>query len=142
MAPALTRFTLSKDERLHGKRAVDRLFAKGKFRSCGCLRYCYLIGNGLEYTRIMVSVPKRLFKRAVRRNALKRRIRESYRLQKHILPSGSGVDILFVYTDREFAESREIFTVVGRILSELSVEIRKHYERKSVSGQAETGGDS
>ncbi len=91
---------------------------------------------------MMVSVPKRLFKRAVRRNALKRRIRESYRLQKHILPSGSGVDILFVYTDREFAESREIFTVVGRILSELSVEIRKHYERKSVSGQAETGGDS
>jgi len=35
--------------------------------------------------RMAVSVPKKHFKRAVKRNLIKRRIRESYRKQKHTL---------------------------------------------------------
>lgn len=55
---------------------------------------------------IIVSVPKRHFKRAVKRNLLKRRIRESYRLNKGILtaPEGCSFNVLFVYVAKEIKE--------------------------------------
>ena len=89
--------TLPKSERLCGLTAVGNLFEHGKSVSVGCLRVKYLPREDASApSRIVVSVPKRSFKRAVKRNLLKRRIRESYRRQKSILPA--GVDVLFIYT--------------------------------------------
>lgn len=88
--------TLPKRERLSGKTAVSTLMKKGRWGAAGCLKYCVLSPGGDGVTRIMVSVSKRSFKRAVKRNLLKRRIRESYRRQKGLLPA--GVDVLFIYT--------------------------------------------
>ena len=64
--------------------------------------------------RILVSVPKRYFKRAVKRNLLKRRIREAYRLQKI-----AGVDIMFQYNSQEIADSATIFKEIGDILGRI-----------------------
>lgn len=119
-------FSLSKDERLHGKKDIAGLLSKGKFRTFRNFRYCYIPDNGLTYGRIMVSVPKKLFKRAVKRNLLKRRIRESYRLQKGLLPDGHGADILFIYNSKEIACSNEIFYAVGAILTDIGNEIGKN----------------
>lgn len=119
MTGTAQRSTLGKDERLHGRKEIARLLSKGKFRACRCLRYCFC-PNEAGYGRIMVSVPKRLFKRAVKRNTLKRRIRESYRLQKHLLPEGRGADILFIYNSKEIADSKEIFAAAGQILKEVA----------------------
>ena len=63
----------------------------------------------------LVSVPKRHFKRAVKRNLLKRRIRESYRLQKEILPV--PVDIAFLYQDRAVLPFSDIYTAMTAVLS-------------------------
>ena len=112
--------TLPKSERLCGKTAIAGLLDRGKGGTTGCLHYKFLVrADGDGTSRILVSVPKRNFKRAVRRNLLKRRIRESYRLQKQLLPA--GVDILFVYVSREvlpyadiFASMTEALTAVAR----------------------------
>jgi ribonuclease P protein component len=103
--------TLSKEERLCGRNAVSALLAKGRYGVAGCLKYCFLSDNGLAFSRILISVPKRSFKRAVKRNLLKRRIRESYRLQKDLF--GPGKDILFIYTPKEVLPFADIYAAVG-----------------------------
>ena len=105
--------TLSKSERLCGKKAIAGLMEHGKGGNSGCLRYKYLTGAA-EVSRILVTVPKRHFKRAVKRNLLKRRIRESYRLQKDLLPV--PVDIAFLYQDREVQSYDAIFASVAGVL--------------------------
>ena len=105
--------TLSKSERLCGKKAIAGLMEHGKGGVAGCLRYKYL-KTGEAVTRILVSVPKRHFKRAVKRNLLKRRIRESYRLQKDLLPV--PVDLAFLYVDREIRTSEEVFAAMTEVL--------------------------
>ena len=107
--------TLSKRERLSSKTGIDSLISRGKFRSAEGIRYCFLEGNGEEINRILISVPKKLFKRAVKRNLLKRRIREAYRTQKGILTK-SGVDILFIYSSKEIFSYEVIKEKVKNIL--------------------------
>lgn len=110
--------TLPKSERLCGKTAVGALFEHGKSLQEGCLRCRYLLRGDDVPVRIIVSVPKRSFKRAVKRNLLKRRIRESYRRQKSLL--GPGVDVLFIYTPREVLPYGDIFADMTALLTALS----------------------
>ena len=68
-------------------------------------------------SRIVVSVPKRLFKRAVKRNLLKRRIREAYRHQKGLI--SAPVDILFIYTAPEVLPYEVIYADMTAILQKI-----------------------
>jgi len=70
----------------------------------------------------MVSVPKRLFKQAVRRNLLKRRLREAYRVRKHM---ARGTDILFLYNINEILSQEEIGKQVEEILHGLETEDKR-----------------
>ena len=71
-----------------------------------------------------VSVPKRLFKRAVDRNLLKRRIREAYRLQKpdFYLDLGSKsiwIQMVIQYRGRSIADYQTIEESLGRALGKV-----------------------
>lgn len=112
--------TLPKEERLCGKTGISHLLAKGRHGNVPNMRYLCLTDNGKEFNRIMVSVPKKLFKRAVKRNLLKRRIRESYRKQKHDLNLKSGVDLLFMYSTKEVLSYEEIYKTVRQIIRRIN----------------------
>ena len=112
--------TLPKEERLCGKTGISHLLAKGRHGNVPNMRYLCLTNNGKEFNRIMVSVPKKLFKRAVKRNLLKRRIRESYRKQKHDPNLKSGVDLLFMYSTKEVLSYEEIYKTVGQIIRKIN----------------------
>ena len=112
--------TLPKEERLCGKTGISHLLAKGRHGNVPNMRYLCLKNNGKEFNRIMVSVPKKLFKRAVKRNLLKRRIRESYRKQKHDLNLKNGVDLLFMYSTKEILSYEEIYKTVGQIIRKIN----------------------
>jgi len=70
---------------------------------------------------MMVSVPKKSFKRAVKRNLLKRRIRESWRRQKHLLTAEGNLDILFMYSVKDVLSYDEIYAAMGQIIEALNV---------------------
>lgn len=76
------------------------------------LRVVYLPVEELEGTdaAILVSVSKRRFKRAVKRNRVKRQIREAYRLNKQLLTTllaekRCSLAIAFIYLSDQLSES-------------------------------------
>ena len=94
------RYTLSKKERLHLKRDVDALFASGRGFIAYPLRvvvHTTPIGEGEAPTCAILAVAaKKYFRRANKRNRVKRLIRESYRLRKHhflALATAQGVHL-------------------------------------------------
>ena len=127
----LSRNTLPKKERLCGKTSISMLLAKGRHGNVPGLRFCYLIGNGSEGNRIMVSAPKKLFKRAVKRNLLKRRLRESFRKQKHYLGMQKGIDLLITYSTKDILSYEEIYTAVGQVIAK----VNKAIEKKAASDE-------
>ncbi len=112
--------TLPKKERLCSKTGIAELLAKGKHGSVAGMRYICRKGTGHDTDRIMISVPKKLFKRAVKRNLLKRRIRESYRKQKHDLAVQGGLDVLFMYSTKDILSYEEIYSAIGNIIKKIN----------------------
>jgi ribonuclease P protein component len=79
--------SFSKPEHLFGEKRISRLFTQGEAFIAYPLRVVYLleVKKDAEPASVMVSVPKKRFKRAVKRNRLKRLMREAYRLNKQEL---------------------------------------------------------
>lgn len=120
------RKTLKKKERLSVGTDLSRLFASGRYGFTDGFRYCYRIGNELSFNRIVVSVPKKCFRRAVKRNLLKRRIREAYRLNKNLLPVNAekgGTDILFIYSSKDILDFNAVVLSVRNILESLAAKV-------------------
>ena len=127
--------TLPKQERLCGKKNIEKLLASGRHGSVGPLRYIQLADNGEAFSRILISVPKKLFKRAVKRNLLKRRIREAWRKQKHNLKHPEqGRDILFIYSTKDVMTYQEIYSHIENIINRLN-ESRAKQTRNETAGE-------
>jgi ribonuclease P protein component len=125
---------LPKTERLSGATAVAALLEHGKHFQAGCLRCKYLPRTEEGPSRIVVSVPKRSFKRAVKRNLLKRRIRESYRRQKSLL-TGTW-DLLIVYTSREVLPYETIFADMTEMLRKMESADNKRFTENRLDENA------
>lgn len=80
-------FTYPKKEKLKSKTTIDLLFSEGNSVSKFPLRLVYVENKeeNAELIKMGVSVSKKYFKKAVDRNYFKRVLRETYRLNKHIL---------------------------------------------------------
>ena len=136
-----TRNTLSKSERLHGRNAVEQLFQKAKRSSMVVfpLRAVYTLTTGEEQqgeaaVRVLVSVSKKHFKRAVERNRAKRQVREAYRKNKHALADiiagmpGTGLSIAFVWLSDEPQPSGEVEASMVALLSRIGEKAHRIYD--------------
>lgn len=124
---------MRKPERLNKKKIIEKMFAGGsRSFSIFPLRVVWLPVEELDVqASILISVSKRRFKRAVKRNRIKRQIREAYRLNKQILlapltEKNSRLAIAFIYLADELMNSalveEKIKAALTRIVEKISAE--------------------
>lgn len=117
-------YHLHKNERLTSLILIERLFAGGsKSLPAFPIRIVYMTvtGDHLPTLSVLVSVPKKRFKRAVKRNRVKRQIREAYRKHKTLLTdplqaAGKKMVIAFIWLDQSLHPSAEIEEKVKKLL--------------------------
>lgn len=121
--------TFTKKERICARSQMERLFTGGNSHSMTSypIRAVFCNVERTEYepqVQILVSVPKKHFKRAVKRNRVKRQMREAYRKNKHILierqPAGHGIDIAFTWIADELFPTQLVEKRIVNLLERIS----------------------
>jgi ribonuclease P protein component len=123
--PEVKPFSLPKSERLRSLASLRRLFNEGKSGFIFPFRYTLFAESSTSPSvEVLFSVPKRNHKRANKRNLLRRRSKEAYRLNKFSLheaveAKGLDLDIALVYSTKEELSYKTIENAVRRILAEV-----------------------
>ena len=123
---ATVRHTFKKYERLKHQKDIDTLFSMGKAYSVFPITMKYLLVARPEGEATSVkagfSVPKKKFRHAVKRNRVRRLMREAWRLNKHILntvPPDKQLHIFLIYQTNELPEYELIKTAVFNCIQKL-----------------------
>lgn len=134
---------LRKEERLCSKKLIDTLFGTGGSHAMTAfpLKAVYrLIDNKIETSvskeaivesnvQVLVSVPKKHFKRAVKRNRVKRQVREAYRKHKSFVTlrvneqTDKQLLIAFIWLSNELMDSVTIEQRVCNLLQRIGERI-------------------
>jgi len=115
-------YQLSKNERLHSKKSIKELFDKGSSFFLYPFKVVFLDSAEVETNQVLFSVSKKKLKKAVQRNYVKRRMKEAYRLNKHLLQQDVNNKklIALVYVSHELASFHEIEPKMVKILSKIA----------------------
>ena len=121
--------TFKKSERLSDKKNIEELFKNGSYFYLYPLKVVVLPSLHSNTHQVLFSVPKKSFKRAVDRNLLKRRMREAYRLHKHLLLTEPNVlSIAYIYTSKEVVNYQTIAHQIKESLNRLNSYVEKSVE--------------
>lgn len=132
--------SLPKRERLHLKKQIDELFTSGKGFVAYPLRVVYLLQPSTEHTArphsdwvrgaMMVSVSKRYFKRANKRNRVKRLMREAYRLNKQewltwLENAGLEGRLALMFVGKELPDYHSVERAVRKAFDKIKIQYDK-----------------
>lgn len=118
-------YSFKKEERLCSKKEIDKLFSAGNAFLVYPLKVVF---TEIEFpekfpAKVAFTVSKKLFKKAVQRNLIKRRMRETYRLNKQMLVSdatSSRKAIFFIYISKKIHDFKTIEKAMQRSLATLA----------------------
>ena len=109
-----------KEEKLKSKKLIEVLFKEGKTLTSFPYKLIYLkpeVPFDAKFKTSM-AVPKKNFKSAVKRNRIKRLLRETYRLNKHLVFNNSEGNFAFLilYLGKEMPTYPEVEEGMQKIL--------------------------
>lgn len=122
-------------ERLKSRKEIGRLFGRdGRAVKSYPIRLAFAETEEVRGTfpfQAAFVVPKRRFKKAVDRNLIKRRLREAYRLHKHLIGAHTEETVapekqyalLFIYTGKEAMPFKYIERKMVKVLGDLRGEL-------------------
>lgn len=122
-------YGFSKNDKLKSRKLIGQLFEDGKIVSKFPLKLFYVpaqFDDGVK-VKAAVSVSKRNFKTAVDRNRIKRLLRESYRLNKHLVIENitENYAFLFLYVGKDLPEFKLLEIKMQQLLKEfLTTEVK------------------
>lgn len=127
-------FTLRKEERICRKKQIDQLFGGNSSHSVVSfpIRAVFMETAREENQpplKMMVSVSKRHFKRAVKRNRIKRQIKEAFRKNKYILAEtinpclNKGILVAFLWMDSRLIETADVEKKMCELLNRIKERI-------------------
>lgn len=126
-------FGYPKKEKLKSKKSIDQLFTQGKAVTVFPLRLVYLKTEGNQSLKTGVSVSKRLYKKAVDRNRIKRLLREAYRLNKpqYFNKSTTAYTFMILYIGKE----KPSFELLDTKMKQLFEKFLKHTTENETSSK-------
>lgn len=127
-----------REERLKSRKAIERLFQKGKSFGQYPLRIIYAPKEkrqGEAPVQFTVSVPKRKFPKAADRNRIRRQVKECWRLNKHRLytkmeKEGPQFAVMVLYTAHEPLPYHQIEGAIKGIIHRFAKKIKKERIQK------------
>ena len=120
-----TSYTLKKVERLCSKKVIDKLFAEGESFLAFPIKVVYKVTELPQPVPVQAgfTVSKKIFKRAVKRNRIKRLMREAYRLNKQMLPplaDEQQMAVFFIFIGKELPKFVQVEKAMKKALSKLA----------------------
>ena len=115
------RFFLRKNQRLNSEKDISNLFLSGKTLYVYPLKLVFLLKEeNTKEVKVLFSVPKKYFKKAIWRNTIRRRIKEAYRINSYFRsPVNTELQMAFIYISKEIIDYKEIEVAVKELLTQL-----------------------
>lgn len=126
-------YTLSKDERIYAQKRIEAIFSGSESFIAYPLRVVFTrreLVQGEPSVAMLVSVSKRRFKRANKRNSVKRLVREAFRLRKYDFADivelrGISIDLAFLYLKEDLPSFEEIEKAMEKTVNTLKEKLGK-----------------
>jgi ribonuclease P protein component len=117
-------YRLPKTERLHAEKVIKELFNEGSSFFLYPFKVVFLKKADLagQVNQVLFSVSKKKIRRANGRNYIKRRLKEAYRLNKHVLPA-DGIILGFIFVGKADMTFGEIQPKMIQALTRLDQEL-------------------
>ena len=121
-------FKLPKSERLHAEKRIKELFNEGSSFFLYPFKVVFLVKKELEDqpNQVLFSVSKKKIRKASGRNFIKRRLKETYRLNKHLL-STKGILLGFIFVGNPEMSFSEIEPRMKLALERLQKELSQNH---------------